>query len=166
MIVRISGILRLTALGTLLLLGLPPLLAAQEASKDSKATEAKPADQKPADTSVPKEESSVTDHTIRIDGQTIAYKATASTTLLRNEKDEPTAIIFSVAYTKSDVKDLSQRPIAFLYNGGPGSSSAWLHMGAFGPRRVSTPNAEAAPPPVTVGAGWSVRCFFPLMPAG
>jgi carboxypeptidase C (cathepsin A) len=147
MIVRISGILKLTALGILLLVGLPPLLAAQEASKDSKATEAKPADQKPADSSVPKEESSVTDHTIRIGGQTIAYKATASTTLLKNEKDEPTAIIFSVAYTRNDVKDLSPRPIAFLYNGGPGSSAAWLHMGAFGPRRVSTPNAEAAPPP-------------------
>ena len=147
MIVRTCGILKLTVLGTLLLLGLPPLLAAQEASKDSKAAEAKPADQKPADASVPKEESSVTDHTIRIGGQTIAYKATAFTTLLKNEKDEPTAIIFSVAYTKSDVKDLSQRPIAFVYNGGPGSSSAWLHMGAFGPRRVSTPNAEAAPPP-------------------
>jgi carboxypeptidase C (cathepsin A) len=147
MIVRISGILKLTALGILLLVGLPPLLAAQEAPKDSKATEAKPADQKPADSSVPKEESSVTDHTIRIGGQTIAYKATASTTLLKNEKDEPTAIIFSVAYTRNDVKDLSQRPIAFLYNGGPGSSAAWLHMGAFGPRRVSTPNAEAAPPP-------------------
>jgi carboxypeptidase C (cathepsin A) len=152
MIVRICGIWKLTVLGGLLLLGLPPVLAAQEASKDSKAAEAKSSDQKstdqkPADASVPKEESSVTDHTIRIGGQTIAYKATAFTTLLKNEKDEPTAIIFSVAYTKSDVKDLSQRPIAFVYNGGPGSSSAWLHMGAFGPRRVSTPNAEAAPPP-------------------
>src|ERR1700690_1166549 len=114
MIVRTCGIWKLTVLGGLLLLGLPPLLAAQEASKDSKSAEArssdqKSTDQKPADASVPKEESSVTDHTIRIGGQTIAYKATAFTTLLKNEKDEPTAIIFSVAYTKSDVKDLSQR---------------------------------------------------------
>ena len=56
-------------------------------------------------------------------------------------------MIFSVAYTRSDVKDLTQRPISFVYNGGPGSASVWLHMGAFGPRRVETPNAESAPPP-------------------
>jgi carboxypeptidase C (cathepsin A) len=108
----------------------------------------KPADQKvapPAET--PKEESSVTDHTIHIDGQTISYKAVASMTFIRDEKGEPTALMFSIAYTRSDAKDVSQRPIAFLYNGGPGSSSAWLHMGAFGPRRVTTANASATPPP-------------------
>jgi len=44
------------------------------------------------------------------------------------------------------VKDLSQRPLVFLYNGGPGSSSVWLHMGAFGPKRVLTTDAEATPP--------------------
>jgi len=67
--------------------------------------------------------------------------------LLKNDKGEPTASIFSVAYTRSDVKDLSRRPVAFAYNGGPGSSSMWLNIGAFGPRRVLTPNAESAPPP-------------------
>jgi carboxypeptidase C (cathepsin A) len=119
----------------------------QEETKDSKSAEAKPADQKPADTAVPKEQSSTTDHTMRLGGQSIGYKATASTTLLKNDKDEATALIFSVAYIRSDVKDVSQRPIAFLYNGGPGSASVWLQMGAFGPRRVATPNAESAPPP-------------------
>src|SRR5579872_1531797 len=94
-----------------------------------------------------KEESSVTEHSVRIGGQTIPYKATASTTLLKNEKDEPVALIFSVAYIRSDVKDASQRPISFVYNGGPGSASLWLDIGAFGPRRVETPNAESAPPP-------------------
>lgn len=88
----------------------------------------------------------VTDHSIRIGGQTIAYKATASTTLLKDEKGEPTALIYSTAYTRSDVKDFSQRPIAFIYNGGPGSSSIWLHMGAFGPRRVVNSNAGFTPP--------------------
>ena len=94
----------------------------------------------------PKEESSATDHTIRIGGQTINYKATASTTLLKDDKGEPTALMYSTAYTRSDVKDFSQRPIAFIYNGGPGSASVWLHMGAFGPRRVVTENASATPP--------------------
>src|SRR5208282_3270865 len=96
----------------------------------------------------PKEESSVTEHSIKIGGQTIPYKATASTTLLKNEKDEPTALLYSTAYTRTDVKDLSQRPLAFLYNGGPGSSSIWVHMGAYGPRRVSSVGVggEIAPP--------------------
>src|SRR5882672_506181 len=110
--------------------------------------DAKPAE-KPAETGAaapPKEESSVTDHIIKLGGQTIPYKATAATILLKNEKDEPTALVYYTAYTRSDAKDLSQRPIAFVYNGGPGSSSVWLHMGSFSPRRVITVNADATPP--------------------
>lgn len=121
-------------------------MAAQEPSKDAKpSADAKAADAKSSEANPPKEESFVTDHTIRIGGQAIAYKATASTTLLKDDKGEPTALIYSTAYTKSDVKDFSQRPIAFIYNGGPGSSSIWLHMGAFGPRRVVNSNADFTP---------------------
>jgi carboxypeptidase C (cathepsin A) len=95
-----------------------------------------------------KEDSSTTDHTIHIGGQTIPYTATASTTLLKNAADEPIGLMYSVAYVRSDVKDKSSRPIAFLYNGGPGSATMWLHMGAFGPRRVVTTDGEfTAPPP-------------------
>lgn len=109
--------------------------------------DAKPAE-KPAEpvAAPPKEESSVTDHSIKIGGQTIAYKATAGTILLKNDKDEPEALVYYTAYTRSDSKDLSQRPLAFLYNGGPGSSSIWLHMGSFGPKRVVTVNAGVTPP--------------------
>jgi carboxypeptidase C (cathepsin A) len=122
--------------------------SAQESPKQTATpTEAKPSENKPtSDNREPKEESSVTEHSIRIGGQSISYKATASTTLLKNEKGEPTALMYSTAYTRNDVKDVSQRPIAFLYNGGPGSASVWLHMGAFGPRRVVTENAAATPP--------------------
>ena len=88
----------------------------------------------------------MTDHTIRIGGQTIPYKATASTILLKDDAGEPTGLIYSVAYTRSDVTDLSKRPISFYYNGGPGSSTMWLHMGAFGPRRVATVDGEFTPP--------------------
>src|ERR1700687_4929638 len=80
---------------------------------------AKPAD-KPAEAvpaAPPKEESSVTDHTIKIGGQTIPYKATAQTILLKDEKEEQTALIYYNAYTRSEAKDLSQRPISFVYNG-------------------------------------------------
>jgi carboxypeptidase C (cathepsin A) len=128
---------------------LPPVSAAARAQRQAQATETKESESKAAESkpapeanAPPKEESSVTDHTIRIGGQTIPYKAIASTTLLKNDKDEPTASMFSIAYTRSDVKDLSQRPISFIYNGGPGSASLWLHMGAFGPRRVVTKGAE------------------------
>jgi carboxypeptidase C (cathepsin A) len=110
--------------------------------KDAKAGE------KPAEAAAPppKEESSVTDHSIKIGGQSIPYKATAATVLIKNDKDEPTALIYFTAYTRSDVKDMSQRPVSFLYNGGPGSSSVWLHMGSVGPRRVMTINADVTPP--------------------
>lgn len=95
---------------------------------------------KPADTAKepPKEESSATDHTLKIGAQMVPYKATAGTIMLKNEKEEPTALVYFTAYTRSDIKDLSRRPLAFVYNGGPGSSSIWLHMGAFGPKRVGS----------------------------
>lgn len=131
------------ALAMLLVLGQAALGAAQEKEKEAKA----PAEKAETHAAPPKEESSVTEHTIQLDGRTIPYRATAGTILLKDEKGEPTAGIFSIAYTRSDVKDLSRRPLAFLYNGGPGSSSVWLHMGAFGPRRVVTANAQATPPP-------------------
>ncbi|HJX95875.1 MAG TPA: hypothetical protein VJ324_09680, partial [Candidatus Acidoferrum sp.] len=125
------------------LMALPLSLPAQD--KDAKPAE-KPADVAAAATPAPKEESSVTDHSIKIGSQTIPYKATAATILLKNEKDEPIALLYSTAYTRSDVKDPSTRPIAFVYNGGPGSASVWLHMGSFSPKRVATVNADATPP--------------------
>jgi carboxypeptidase C (cathepsin A) len=133
--------------GLFLLQTVSPSLYGQEAAreKETATTEKeKPAEPAPP---APKEESSVTDHTIKLGGQTIPYKAAAATILLKNEKEEPTALIYYTAYTRSDVKDLSQRPLTFVYNGGPGSASLWLHMGAFGPRRVVTTDAEATPPP-------------------
>jgi len=96
---------------------------------------------------VPKEDSSVTLHSIRINGQVIAYKATAATLILKNDSGAPTGSIYYTAYTRTDVRDVSQRPLAFIYNGGPGSASAWLHMGAFGPRRIVTSDAAPTPPP-------------------
>ena len=118
--------------------------------------DAKPADAAPAP--APKEETSVTEHSTKIGGQTIAYKATAATTLLKNEKGEPTALLYSTAYTRTDVKELSQRPLAFLYNGGPGAASVWVHMGAYGPRRVAAVDVggAVAPPYKIVDNGESL----------
>ncbi len=122
-------------------LSLPAVQAQQPAA--ARDSSVKPASPAPA----PKEDSSLTDHTVRIGGALVPYRARAATMLLTDDKDEPIGSLYYTAYTRSDVKDVSRRPIAFVYNGGPGSASAWLHMGAFGPRRVVTTDAAPTPPP-------------------
>jgi carboxypeptidase C (cathepsin A) len=121
-----------------------PVAAQAPERAEGRAPEAKAPDK--CDAAATKEESSVTDHTIRLGGQTIPYKATASTTLLKNDKGDPTGLLYSAAYTRSDAKDLTTRPVSFLYNGGPGSATMWLHMGAFGPRRAWTVDGTFTPP--------------------
>lgn len=76
----------------------------------------------------------VTRHETTIRGQRIAYTATAGETVLRNDRDEPIATLYSFAYVKTG--GAPDRPVMFVFNGGPGSSSVWLHMGVVGPRRV------------------------------
>ncbi len=114
------------------------ILGAQEAPKAAAPEAAKA-------TSEPKAEKSVTKHTLRAGGQSLAYTATAGTFILRDAKGEPWARLGYTAYVK-DGAESSTRPLTFAFNGGPGSSSIWLHMGALGPRRVVTVNAEATPP--------------------
>lgn len=98
--------------------------------------------------SIPKPFTSVTRHAAKIGDKMVNYTATAGTLLLKNEKGEPIEIYGFTAYTKDGETDLSKRPVTFVYNGGPGSSSLWLHMGAVGPRRVvlNDPDATPAPP--------------------
>jgi carboxypeptidase C (cathepsin A) len=93
------------------------------------------------------EDSSITEHSIRIGGQTIPYRATAATMLLKNDSGAPIGSLYYTAYTRTDTRDPSRRPLAFVYNGGPGAASMWLHMGAFGPRRIVTTEAAPTPPP-------------------
>jgi len=96
----------------------------------------------------PKEERIQTKHTAIIDGQSIPYTATAGTLLLKTEEGKPTASIFYIAYTRDDVKDVADRPVTFSFNGGPGSSSVWMHLGMLGPRIVQMgPNGSAPAPP-------------------
>ena len=90
----------------------------------------------------------VTEHVIQLDGRDIEYTATAGTLPLYDEDDgKVEAQVFHVAYMKKGA-DPSKRPIFFLFNGGPGSSSVWLHLGAFGPKRVLTGDTgDLAKPP-------------------
>lgn len=102
------------------------------------------------DPSVSLEEStSASTHTIEVQGRSLTYTATAGTLLLRNEQGAPEASIFYVAYHLENLEDKGQkkRPVTFCFNGGPGSASIWLHMGAFGPMKIDLPDTQMIPPP-------------------
>ena len=101
-----------------------------------KPSEDPPAKEKPNDSKEPKEEISSTQHSLQIEGETLNYTATAGTLLLKKKDGKPKASIFFIAYTKDGVDAISTRPITFSFNGGPGSSSVWLHLGLLGPKRV------------------------------
>jgi carboxypeptidase C (cathepsin A) len=82
------------------------------------------------------EKETVTEGQIVLNGQTISYTATAGTYSFRDENGVLKAQFFYVSYIRSDVENPSLRPISFSFNGGPGASSAWMHMGLLGPKRV------------------------------
>ena len=86
----------------------------------------------------------VTKHTIQLGGKEYPYTARAGTIALENDKNETTASIFYTAFT-ADGADPHTRPVTFLYNGGPGSSTIWLRMGSFGPVRVSVGDGVPTP---------------------
>lgn len=99
-----------------------------------------------AKTETSQERISTTNHSVKIDGVQINYQATAGTLLIKSDDGKDKASIFYVSYTKDGV-DPSKRPVTFCFNGGPGSSSVWLHLGTFGPRRVEfDENGYALPP--------------------
>src|SRR4051794_28158025 len=78
-------------------------------------------------------------------GHSLAYTVTPGTLTIRNDDGAPIASMFYTAYT---VESRAPRPVTFVFNGGPGSSTMWLHMGSFGPMKVdaSTPETIAGPP--------------------
>lgn len=100
-----------------------------------------------------------TQHRMRAAGHELAYTVTTGTIILREEAEKkgeqegvsegekPRAAVFFVAYTLRDPADVAARPVTFSFNGGPGSSSVWLHLGALGPRRVVMEDAGRATQP-------------------
>lgn len=116
-----------------------------------------PADKPPAP---PADQIVTSKHAVTIGDQRIGYTVHCGTMVLKEEgekKDKPgesegeraKASVFFVAYLRDDVapEDRAKRPITFSFNGGPGSSSVWLHMGVLGPRRVVMGDAGALLPP-------------------
>lgn len=87
----------------------------------------------------------MTEHVGLFGDRKVSYVATAGETLLSDPKGDPAATIFAFSYVEKGAKEA--RPVVFVFNGGPGSSSIWLHMGMLGPRQISF--ADAVHPPTT-----------------
>jgi len=120
--IKINSRITLSVLYSLLSLSLFAQVAKPEEKKDNKP--------------IPEAKSFVTTHQGVFGGKTIRYKATAKENYLKNKEDEPVASFWSVAYTQEGITDFTKRPVTFVFNGGPGSASVWLHMGMFGPKIV------------------------------
>lgn len=92
---------------------------------------------------------SITRHQLKLaSNEVLSYTATTGYMDMRDEKDTLKANLFFIAYTKDGEPDPAKRPILFSFNGGPGSSSVWLHMGALGPKLVlMTEEGNSLPPP-------------------
>ena len=111
-------------------------------------------DTKKPEPAPPTDRLSITRHRMSLGGKEIAYTATCGTLVLREESskdgkaggDKPRASVFFVAYTL-DGAEPGSRPVTFSFNGGPGSSSVWLHLGLLGPKRVLLDDEGRAPPP-------------------
>jgi carboxypeptidase C (cathepsin A) len=153
-------------LATLILaiLALPLTLAIAQVKQETPIAKPEPAKTEPAHPERFEPEQQASKGSVTIGGNVINYDAFAGTLVVhpkdwddvpqnadKDDKNKPAeASMFYVAYFKSDNKG-APRPVTFLYNGGPGSSTVWLHMGAFGPKRVVTADdthTPAAPYPV------------------
>ena len=132
---------------SLLLLASFGLMPAQQPTPDATA--------KPVETPRPaaspammaEEPPVVTRHEMKVGGKTLAYKTTTGFMPIKNAQGETEARMFFMAYTLDNTGPAAQRPLMFSFNGGPGSASVWLHLGALGPRRVKMQEDGMMPPP-------------------
>ena len=129
---------------------LSALLCALALAAPFQTPPAKPDDAKTnaAKDALPDEEKTIqTPHEITLNGAKISYTSTVGFLPIRNKQNETEGRIFFTAYTKNGVPAGEKRPLLFAFNGGPGSASLWLHIGAIGPRRVKMLDDGNLPPP-------------------
>ena len=119
------------------------LLASSIPARSEAARAAEPA--KPAEAAIPEPFKASTQHKLQTPQGELRYTATAEEIYLRDAADKPYASFFTISYTLDDVKKREERPITFVYNGGPGSSSIWLHFGLAGPRTIDIPSDATNP---------------------
>ena len=131
MIYRTLSSLGLSLCFTGLALAAPPLQPATKPAAEATSKETKPA-------GFPDDKLSITNHEMKLHGLSIKYEATAGTMAMKDEAGKARANFFFVAYRKEpgDRFDPAKRPITFVFNGGPGAASVWLHLGAVGPKTV------------------------------
>ncbi len=135
-----------TTLAALVLTG--TMAVGQEARtprRDAETGAAAEGDKKDAPLPIPAETKSETKHDWTAGSRPVHYTATAGNLLIKDDEDKANGSIFYVAYTEDGVGAKS-RPVTFLYNGGPGSATIWLHMGSVGPIRVVTESPKATGP--------------------
>jgi carboxypeptidase C (cathepsin A) len=101
----------------------------------------------PPVTPEPPAEPVVKQHSVRVNGKALPYTTTTGLMPIKDEKGEIKANLFYVAYTRDGVEDTSERPLTFVYNGGPGSSTVWLHMGGLAPKRIQMLDDGGMPKP-------------------
>ena len=119
--------------------------SAAAATDTAQASPAEDKDKKDGTLPVPAETKVETKHDWTAGSRPVHYTATAGTLLIKDDEDKPIGTMFYVAYTEDGVAPGS-RPVTFLYNGGPGSATLWLHMGSVGPVRVVTDSPKATGP--------------------
>ena len=124
-----------------------PAAVADTPSDKPEPTKKQDTDKKDSSKTDSAPEPSITHNTVTIDGTELAYTATAREMLLKADDGKKKARVFFVAYTKDGVEDTATRPVTFCFNGGPGSSSVWLHIGMLGPRRVVLPDEPVSSRP-------------------
>jgi carboxypeptidase C (cathepsin A) len=124
--------------------GQQPTTTTTTTNQPSGQTGQRPPQERPSP--VPEEPPVITHHSITVGGKELRYTATTGMMPIKNRDGETEARIFFMAYTLDGVDNRNQRPLTFSFNGGPGSASVWLHMGAIGPKRVPM-NADGTMPP-------------------
>lgn len=124
----------LAFLSLLMLVALPASVSAQPAEASNAAEQ--------AEQPVPAPTRFRSEHKGTFNGKRLTYTVDAGETYIRNGEGEPTAAIFSFDYV---VDKEQNRPVTFIWNGGPGSSSTWLHMGGYGPKRIVVPSDAEHP---------------------
>jgi carboxypeptidase C (cathepsin A) len=124
--------------------GQQPTTTTPATNQPSGQTGQRPPQERPSP--APEEPPVITHHSITVGGKELRYTATTGMMPIKNRDGETEARIFFMAYTLDGVDNRNQRPLTFSFNGGPGSASVWLHMGAIGPKRVPM-NADGTMPP-------------------
>lgn len=136
----LSGFTRRICIGMLAAAMLPSAAVAQQEQSSKPAAAKQPEAELPAPSPY-----SVTKSRVKIGGKSIAYTATAGRMPLKDEDGKSKAQVFFVAYTVDS--PAAKRPVTFCFNGGPGSSSVWLHLGMLGPKRIPMKNDASVPKP-------------------